>query len=110
MKCDHCDHCWIAIAPVSATALECPKCHEMTPMRTAVAYTTVDLRFTYIEGGMPESGIATLGAWTNGDEFHVAPSVWDDNKQHWLDRDNHFAQDDDYHLYAWAKWPKAPPP
>ena len=109
MKCDYCDYHWVAVAPVSATALECPKCHEMTPVRTAVAYTMISLQFTYIEGGMPEPGIAVLGAWTNGDEFHVTPSVWDGDGQRWVDHDNSLASDADYRLYAWAGWPEAPP-
>ena len=95
--------------PFDADALECPECHKMTPVRTAVAYATVDLRFMYIEGGMPESRIAVLGAWTNGDDFHVEPSVWDDGEQRWIDRGNCFASDADYQMYAWAEWPEAPP-
>ena len=110
MKCDYCDQHWIAVAPVSATALECPECHKMTPVRTAVAYSTTDPQFTYIEDGIPEPGVMVLGAWTNGDEFHVAPSVWDDDAQCWLEDSNDVcALGSDYYLYAWAKWPDAPP-
>ena len=108
MKCDHCGYYWIAVAPLSAIVLECPSCHKMTSLDcTSVEYAIIDLRFTYFEDDIPETGIAVLGAWTNDDEFHVTPSVWDGSK--WLDHDRSFALDDDYHLYAWAEWPIAPP-
>jgi len=111
MKCDHCGHEWIAISPVGAQELECPQCGEMTSIYSdiAVEYTTVTLRFMYLEGGRPESGVVVLGAWTNGDEFHITPSVWDSNRQRWLDHGGSFALDTDYWLYAWAEWPDAPP-
>ena len=110
MKCYYCNHDWIAVSPVEAQELECPQCHKMTSVlpATAVEYATVTLRFTYLEGGRPEPGVAVLGAWTNGTEFHVTPSVWDGHV--WRDDDNgRFALNAEYRIYAWAEWPAAPP-
>ena len=111
MKCDHCEYEWVAVSPIEARELECSQCGKMTTVypATATAYATATLRFIYIEGGKPEPGTAVLGAWTNGDEFHVTLSVWDSDKQQWLDHDGSFALDVNYQLYAWAEWPAAPP-
>jgi len=110
MKCDFCGHEWVAVSPVEAQELECPQCGKMTPLYqdTAVAYSVIKLQFYHPEDKLPEPGVAVLGAWMGGDEFHIAPSTWYNAIDRWLDWDGEFAYND-YQLYAWAEWPDAPP-
>ena len=32
MKCDKCNHEWVAISPLGTQELECPSCHEMVAL------------------------------------------------------------------------------
>lgn len=65
------------------------------------------MKFTYTIESLPESQVAVLAAWTNGDECHVIPSAYDIEHQAWYMDDDGFEYDG-FRVYAWAAWPEPP--
>lgn len=41
------------------------------------------MNWHYTTQALPPSTFVVLAAWTNGDEFHVIPSTWDDDRKEW---------------------------
>lgn len=63
------------------------------------------MNWHYTTQALPPSNLVVLAAWTNGDEFHVIPSTWDDDRKEWTSQEG---PRDDLYVYAWAAWPNAP--